>query len=66
MFRILMFQTDPIVLRKEVASTIRKNAKIFVPFIASDDIDGYCSEIENTKVWGGDLEVKITVNLHLL
>jgi OTU domain-containing protein 6 len=46
-----------------VATFIRKHKDDFEPFLLADDhtsakdIDAYCKEIEETALWGGDMEI---------
>jgi OTU domain-containing protein 6 len=50
-------------LRTTAASFIREHKDDFEPFLLADehsstrDIDIYCREIEETAVWGGELEI---------
>lgn len=50
-------------LRSEAAAHIRKHPNDFSPFLFDEktmtirDVDSYCDELENTAVWGGDLEI---------
>lgn len=54
-------------LRKRAANYIRQNKDDFMPFmtnpdtcemLTSEEFDEYCSKIENSKVWGGQLEIR--------
>ncbi|KAG2187345.1 hypothetical protein INT44_005031 [Umbelopsis vinacea] len=52
-------------LRKEAADYIRGHPDDFIPFLykddggmyTNDDLNQYCDELENTAVWGGQLEI---------
>ncbi|CAO3658842.1 unnamed protein product [Umbelopsis vinacea] len=52
-------------LRKEAAEYIRGHPDDFIPFLykddggiyTEDDLKQYCDELENTAVWGGQLEI---------
>ncbi|KAL0849328.1 hypothetical protein ABMA28_013646 [Loxostege sticticalis] len=55
------------ILRRDVASYIRNNKDDFLPFMTNPDtfdmlnddaFEVYCDKIENTTVWGGQLEVR--------
>ena len=54
-------------LRKQAASYIRANADDFLPFLCKPDtgdpytqeeFNTYCSELETTPAWGGQLEIR--------
>jgi len=46
-------------LRHLAADVIRENESIFLPYInENQSLHEYCKEIEHTKVWGGELELK--------
>ncbi|OUM53584.1 hypothetical protein BVG19_g2882 [[Candida] boidinii] len=51
------------VLRSKAADHIRKNPDTFAPFLFDEDkmemrdIKSYTDEIENTALWGGDMEI---------
>ncbi|XP_075992445.1 deubiquitinase OTUD6B [Anticarsia gemmatalis] len=58
-------------LRKSVADYIRLNKDDFIPFMSNpdtfemltdDEFQEYCDKIENTKVWGGQLEIRALSN----
>ena len=58
-------------LREKVADYIRQNIDDFLPFmtnpdtcemLTSEEFEEYCSKIENTKVWGGQLEIRALSN----
>lgn len=58
-------------LRKNVANYIREHKDDFIPFMSNpdtfemltdDEFEEYCSKIENTKVWGGQLEIRALSN----
>ncbi|CAB3230893.1 unnamed protein product [Arctia plantaginis] len=58
-------------LRLSVADYIRKNKDDFIPFMSNpdtldmltdDEFEEYCNKIENTKVWGGQLEIRALSN----
>jgi OTU domain-containing protein 6 len=50
-------------LRLTAASYIKDNKEDFEPFLLADnfssakDIDSYCKEIEETALWGGEMEI---------
>ena len=50
-------------LRLKAASYIKDNKEDFEPFLLADDfssakdIDSYCKEIEETALWGGEMEI---------
>ncbi|EFJ40158.1 hypothetical protein VOLCADRAFT_69916, partial [Volvox carteri f. nagariensis] len=56
---------DYLALRRLAASHIRAHAEDFLPFIYDEDspgsgeeqLEGYCRELEETAVWGGQLEL---------
>lgn len=59
-------------LRDKVANYIRENKEDFYPFMSNPDsygmltdeeFENYCDKIKNTKVWGGQLEIKALSNL---
>jgi OTU domain-containing protein 6 len=60
---VLTDQFDVKSLRTAAASFIRRNKSDFEPFLYSDDhsaakdIDSYCKEIEDSPLWGGELEI---------
>lgn len=58
-------------LRENVANYIRQNRDDFIPFMTNPDtcemltdeeFEEYCAKIENTKVWGGQLEIRALSN----
>lgn len=58
-------------LRKNCANYIRQNKDDFIPFMSNpdtfemlteDEFHEYCDKIENTKVWGGQLEIRALSN----
>lgn len=58
-------------LRKNVANYVRQNKEDFMPFMTNPDtfemltneeFEEYCDKIENTKVWGGQLEIRALSN----
>ncbi|KAJ8726451.1 hypothetical protein PYW07_001149 [Mythimna separata] len=58
-------------LRNIVANYIRQNQDDFIPFMTnpdtcemmtSEELEEYCSKIENTKTWGGQLEIRALSN----
>ncbi|KAM3581481.1 OTU protein [Umbelopsis sp. WA50703] len=58
-------KTDYKELRKEAAAYIRAHPDDFMPFLykddggmyTADDLKKYCDDLENTAVWGGQLEI---------
>ncbi|PZC77285.1 hypothetical protein B5X24_HaOG203602 [Helicoverpa armigera] len=59
-------------LRESVAKYIRQNKDDFIPFMSnpdtcemltSEEFEEYCNKIENTKVWGGQLEIRALSNI---
>jgi OTU domain-containing protein 6 len=56
-------QVDSKALRTTTASYIRLHKEDFEPFLFADDhssahdIDQYCKEIEETALWGGEMEI---------
>jgi OTU domain-containing protein 6 len=50
-------------LRSTAASFIKSNKEDFEPFLhvdgysAAKDIESYCQEIEETALWGGEMEI---------
>ena len=50
-------------LRSTAAEFIRKHKDDFEPFLFADeyssakDIESYCKEIEQTAIWGGEMEI---------
>ncbi|XP_026727074.1 deubiquitinase OTUD6B-like [Trichoplusia ni] len=59
-------------LRKNVSDYIRAHKDDFIPFMSNpdtfemltdDEFEEYCNKIENTKVWGGQLEIRALSNL---
>lgn len=59
-------------LRKNVSDYIKQNKEDFIPFMSNPDtsdmltdieFDIYCNKIRDTKVWGGQLEIKALSNL---
>jgi len=50
-------------LRKTAADFIRTHKEDFEPFLFADeyssakDIESYCKEIEDTALWGGEMEI---------
>ncbi|KAG2183176.1 hypothetical protein INT43_006171 [Umbelopsis isabellina] len=64
-------QTDYKKLRKEAANYIRSHPDDFIPFLYKDDggmyteedLKNYCDDLENTAVWGGQIEVSLDGNL---
>ncbi|KAJ2964791.1 hypothetical protein NQZ79_g302 [Umbelopsis isabellina] len=58
-------QTDYKKLRKEAAEYIKSHPDDFIPFLYKDDggmyteqdLKKYCDDLENTAVWGGQLEI---------
>lgn len=46
-------------LRSSAAQYMRENPDDFTPFLYLEDgnFDKYCSDVENTACWGGQLEV---------
>ncbi|OLL22688.1 NADH-cytochrome b5 reductase 2 [Neolecta irregularis DAH-3] len=64
-------------LRKEAATYIRSHCVDFLPFLVDEntgetsDIDAYCDEIQDTAVWGGEMEIMALaksrgVSIHLV
>ena len=57
-------------LRTEAASHIRQNPDTFGPFLFDEEtllmreIGHYCEELENTAVWGGDMEILALSKVH--
>lgn len=58
-------------LRTNVASYIENNKEDFMPFLSNpntyemltdDEFNEYCDNIRNTKVWGGQLEIRALSN----
>ncbi|XP_073941935.1 deubiquitinase OTUD6B [Choristoneura fumiferana] len=58
-------------LRKEVAEYMKQNRDDFLPFMSNPDtfemlteseFNDYCNKIVNTKVWGGQLEIRALSN----
>lgn len=55
--------TDVKQLRKEAAKYIKEHSDDFIPFLFDEEtmtmknIDEYVDQIENTAMWGGDLEI---------
>ncbi|XP_061707351.1 deubiquitinase OTUD6B [Cydia pomonella] len=58
-------------LRKQVATFMRQNKEDFLPFMSNpntfemlteSEFNDYCDEIVNTKVWGGQLEIRALSN----
>ncbi|XP_047987123.1 deubiquitinase OTUD6B [Leguminivora glycinivorella] len=58
-------------LRKQVATFMRQNKDDFLPFMSNpntfemlteSEFNEYCDEIANTKVWGGQLEIRALSN----
>ncbi|CAD0196071.1 unnamed protein product [Chrysodeixis includens] len=58
-------------LRKNVATYVREHKDDFIPFMSNpdtfemltdDEFEEYCNKIENTKVWGGQLEIRALSN----
>ncbi len=48
-------------MRATAARHLRENKEEFLPFLDAEDVadfEGYCSRVESTSQWGGDLEVK--------
>ena len=62
-FLQLISQYDYKKLRITAASYIKDNKEDFEPFLFADDfslakdIDSYCKEIEETAIWGGEMEI---------
>lgn len=67
-------------LRKLVAAALRKDKDNYLPFLTSssnkdelmsdEEFERYCADMENTKKWGGNVELQIiskaiSVNLHV-
>lgn len=60
-------------LRKRTANFMRLNKNDFMPFMYNEDddseiiteeaFDNYCKEVEKTKLWGGQLELKALSNI---
>jgi len=60
-------------LRKKTANFMRVNKNDFLPFMYNEDDDSdvvseetfesYCKEVEKTKLWGGQLELKALSNI---
>lgn len=60
-------------LRKKTANFMRVHKDDFIPFMYNEDDDGdiiseesfenYCKEVEKTKLWGGQLELKALSNI---
>lgn len=56
-------------LRKLVSDALRKNKDDYLPFLTSssnedgpmgdEEFEKYCADVEDTKKWGGDLELQI-------
>lgn len=50
-------------MRSTAASYIKDNREDFEPFLLADDfssakdVDSYCKEIEETALWGGEMEI---------
>ncbi|KAK9247899.1 hypothetical protein V1506DRAFT_512109 [Lipomyces tetrasporus] len=50
-------------LRRKAAAHIRADPDTFAPFLfdeatlAMRDLNAYCAELENTAIWGGDMEI---------
>ncbi|CAG8458014.1 9819_t:CDS:2 [Paraglomus occultum] len=59
-------------LRGKVAAYMRENSDDFLPYLASqtgeicskEQFEEYCNGIENTAVWGGDLEISAIAKLY--
>lgn len=58
-------------LRKNVSNHIRNNKDDFLPFLTNpttfemlteEEFEQYCDKISNTKVWGGQLEIRALCN----
>lgn len=58
-------------MRKEVAEYMKQNRDDFLPFMSNPDtfemlteneFNDYCNKIVNTKVWGGQLEIRALSN----
>ncbi|KAG7311523.1 hypothetical protein JYU34_002569 [Plutella xylostella] len=58
-------------LRTNMATYIRQNKEDFLPFMCNpetfemlndEEFDEYCDKISNTKVWGGQLEIRALSN----
>ncbi|KAL1491029.1 hypothetical protein ABEB36_011687 [Hypothenemus hampei] len=60
-------------LRKKTANFMRSNKDDFLPFMYNEDdeteivseeaFDTYCKDVEKTKLWGGQLELKALSNI---
>lgn len=58
-------------LRKDTANFMRENRDDFIPFMYSDNDDmvdekqfeDYCNSVANTKLWGGQLELRALSNI---
>ncbi|KAK9358898.1 hypothetical protein V1504DRAFT_477536 [Lipomyces starkeyi] len=50
-------------LRRKAAAHIRGDPSTFAPFLFDEatlglrDLNAYCAELENTAIWGGDMEI---------
>ncbi|KAK9385937.1 hypothetical protein V1515DRAFT_538805 [Lipomyces mesembrius] len=50
-------------LRRKAAAHIRGDPNTFAPFLFDEatlalrDLNAYCAELENTAIWGGDMEI---------
>ncbi len=48
-------------MRAAASSHLRQNKEEFLPFLETGDMadfEGYCSRVESSTQWGGDLEVR--------
>lgn len=64
-------KSDVASLRKLTANYIREHKEEFIPFMYSDDdgpvnekhFEDYCKSVANTKLWGGQLELRALSNI---
>lgn len=64
-------KSDVTSLRKITANYIREHKEEFIPFMYSDDdgpvnekhFEDYCKSVANTKLWGGQLELRALSNI---
>lgn len=58
-------------LRKLTADSLRKNKDRYLPFLTSshkdelmsdEEFDRYCTDVEQTKKWGGNVELQVITN----